>query len=92
MGQFLYSVYVHSGPDYPGYAETSLFHGREVPDRVQVRCAAPLTSARTDLCPCMHGCRLTKLDRNASCQTSLMLSRGSLILAKQLEAQSIRPT
>ena len=37
MGQFLYSVYVHSGPDYPGYKEKSLFYGREVPDRVQVR-------------------------------------------------------
>lgn len=36
MGQFLYSVYVHSGPDYPGYKEQSLFYGREVPDRVQV--------------------------------------------------------
>ena len=40
MGQFLYSVYVHSGPDYPGYKETSLFYGREVPDRVQVGCNA----------------------------------------------------
>ena len=39
MGQFLYSVYVHSGPDYPGYKEKSLFYGREVPDRVQVRYA-----------------------------------------------------
>ena len=37
MGQFLYSVYVHSGPDYSGYKENSLFYGREVPDRVQVR-------------------------------------------------------
>ncbi|CAK0758242.1 hypothetical protein CVIRNUC_002605 [Coccomyxa viridis] len=37
MGQFLYSVYVHSGPGYRGYKEDSLFHGREVPDRVQVR-------------------------------------------------------
>ncbi len=36
MGQFLYSVYVHSGPDYPGYKESSLFYGREVPGRVQV--------------------------------------------------------
>ncbi len=37
MGQFLYSVYVHSGPDYPGYKANSLFYGREVPNRVQVR-------------------------------------------------------
>lgn len=41
MGQFLYSVYVHSGLDYPGYKEGSLFHGREVPGRVQV-CAGAL--------------------------------------------------
>ena len=41
MGQFLYSVYVHSGPDYRGYKEDSLFHGREVPDRVQVGRAPP---------------------------------------------------
>ena len=41
MGQFLYSVYVHSGPGYRGYKEDSLFYGREVPDRVQVSPAPP---------------------------------------------------
>ena len=47
MGQFLYSVYVHSGPGYRGYKEDSLFYGREVPDRVQV--GLPLLSSTSSV-------------------------------------------
>ena len=36
MGQHLFSVYVHPGPRHPGYPIGNLFHGREVPNRVQV--------------------------------------------------------
>ena len=37
MGQHLFSVYVHPGQRHPGYPPGNLFHGREVPNRVQVR-------------------------------------------------------
>jgi hypothetical protein len=36
MGQHLFSVYVHPGQRHPGYPPGTLFHGREVPNRVQV--------------------------------------------------------
>ncbi|KAK9822232.1 hypothetical protein WJX81_002852 [Elliptochloris bilobata] len=37
LRQHLFSLYIHPGPDDSGYGPTSLFHGRVVPNRVQVR-------------------------------------------------------
>ena len=37
LRQHLFSLYIHPGPDDTGYGPTSLFHGREVPHRVQAR-------------------------------------------------------
>ena len=37
LRQHLFSLYIHPGPVDPGYGPTSLFHGREVPNRVQAR-------------------------------------------------------
>ena len=34
--QFLFTVYVHPHPDFPGFDAGSPFHGHELADRVQV--------------------------------------------------------
>lgn len=43
LRQHLFSLYIHPGPVDPGYGPTSLFHGREVPNRVQARAHLWLT-------------------------------------------------
>ena len=74
MGQFLYSVYVHSGPGYRGYKEDSLFHGREVPDRVQVGPAPPQWHFR---CTSLQPAACTGRDPSSACKESgQVLCRG----------------
>ena len=34
--QFLFTVYVHPHPEFPGFDAGSTFHGHDVPDRIQV--------------------------------------------------------
>lgn len=81
MGQFLYSMYVHSGPDYPGYKEGSLFHGREVPGRVQVCEAHPYDLKSAFLSPlllqfvCSH-CK-------SPCHTAKPINSGLNLLQLQ---------
>ena len=38
--QHLLSIYVHSPPGWPGYQASSVFHGREVTDRVHTSWAS----------------------------------------------------
>lgn len=35
--QHLFSVYLHPLPDFGSFPEESIFHGREIQDRIQVR-------------------------------------------------------
>ena len=38
--QHLFSVYLHPLPDFGSFPEESIFHGREIPERIQV-CTKP---------------------------------------------------
>ena len=39
--QHLYTIYIHTKPDFEGYLEGSLFYKREVPAPIQVSCWLP---------------------------------------------------
>ena len=75
MGQFLYSVYVHSGPDYPGYKEGSLFHGREVPGRVQVCHLIHMTQKVLPCHPCPFSLGAHTVNRHATPRSQSILAR-----------------
>ena len=35
--QHLFNAYVHTAPSFPGFGEDSIFYGKEIPNRVEVR-------------------------------------------------------
>jgi len=46
--QHLFSVYVHALPEFEGFPEDSIFHGRLIQDRIPVRApASPMLGTST---------------------------------------------
>ena len=50
--QHLFSVYLHPLPDFGSFPEESIFHGREIQDRIQV-CAQPCKISSYELVICL---------------------------------------
>lgn len=79
MGQYLYTVYVHPAPKHQPYPPGSLFHGREVPDRVQVwpiKCMGKLITESPPFLPS----RICPLVSSATCKHGYMHMKSMLLV------------